>query len=333
MIKSIYRNFGGFEKSAEIFTSIFFKNYNYNKLTGQIDVLNLITDNIESKIDSRYLLLIVKNEFLIENILKYILKDKEYEIISDENINKNDNENNEVLNLLYKIEFLMKKEITLVIKNLEILYPSFYELFNKNFYEYDGSGNKFVQISYENSHSLTQVNKNFRLIVIVNEDKLNMEEKPFLSRFEKQIFSIESILKDEEIYEVNKMYNYILKINKNVEYSNLNGLSIDFLYFIMIKYKSKGKEIMKYFLKELVPLFSQEMIYFFNHDEEKENNLDYQTKFDINKIYMEHYKKNYNFKSFLTNIISNQNAIYTYSNNYNLFNKKEEITIEYFKKN
>ena len=189
--------------------------------------------------------MIVKNEFLIENILKYILKDKEYEIISDENINKNDNENNEVLNLLYKIEFLMKKEITLVIKNLEILYPSFYELFNKNFYEYDGSGNKFVQISYENSHSLTQVNKNFRLIVIVNEDKLNMEEMPFLSRFEKQIFSIESILKDEEIYAVNKMYNYILKINKNVEYSNLNGLSIDFLYFIMIKYKSKGKEIMK----------------------------------------------------------------------------------------
>ena len=190
----------------------------------------------------------------------------------------------------------MKKEITLVIKNLEILYPSFYELFNKNFYEYDGSGNKFVQISYENSHSLTQVNKNFRLIVIVNEDKLNMEEKPFLSRFEKQIFSIESILKNEEIDAVNKMYNYILKINKNVEYSNLNGLSIDFLYFIMIKYKSKGKEIMKYFLKELVPLFSQEMIYFLNYDDEKENNLDYQTKFDINKIYMEHYKKNYNYK-------------------------------------
>ena len=93
------------------------ENYNYNLLSKENNIFNLINDNIESQIDSRYLLLIVKNEEIVENILKNMLKEKEYEIISDKNINKNDNESNEVLNLLLKIEFLMKKEITLIIIN------------------------------------------------------------------------------------------------------------------------------------------------------------------------------------------------------------------------
>ena len=333
MIKSIYRNFGGYENSAKIFISIFLKNYKYNLLSKENNIFNLINDNIESQIDSRYLLLIVKNEEIVENILKNMLKEKEYEIISDKNINKNDNESNEVLNLLLKIEFLMKKEITLIIKNLEILYPSLYELFNKNFYEYNKSGNKFVQISYENSHSLTQVNKNFRLIVIVREDKLNEEEKPFLSRFEKQIFSVENILNKEEKEYADKLYNYILKINKNIEFSNLENSSIDFLYYLMIKNKQKLKKNVINFLEELVPLFSQEMIYFLNNDEEKENNLDYQTKKAINLIYNEYYEKNYNLKSFLSNIISKKNVIYTCSDvNLISLNKNKQIEVNYFKK-
>ena len=44
---------------------------------------------------------------------------------------------NGILNILLKIYALMKQEIILILKNLEILYPSLYELFNKNFSEYE----------------------------------------------------------------------------------------------------------------------------------------------------------------------------------------------------
>ena len=139
------------------------------------------------------------------------MKGKKYEITSDEDINKYDNEYNAILNILLKIQVLMSKEIVLILKNLEILYPSLYELFNKNFYEY-GNGNKFVKIYYENTKSLVVVNDMFRIIVLVQKDKLNLEEKPFLSRFEKQIFSFKTILKEEDLKYVNTYYNYILKI-------------------------------------------------------------------------------------------------------------------------
>jgi len=79
---------------------------------------------LNSKFENRYLLLIGNNE-INEYLLKYILKGEKYEIISDNNLKAYENENNGVLNLLLKIQILMEKEIILILKNLEILYPSF----------------------------------------------------------------------------------------------------------------------------------------------------------------------------------------------------------------
>jgi hypothetical protein len=146
--KGIYRNFGGFENSEIYYLDKFLQNYTKEKYVPiRYNVLNRIKDNIESKIESRYLLLITNEDSMNEIILKYVLGNMDYEIISDENIDKCGDNNNQILNLLLRIEFLMNKEIILILKNLDILYPCLYELFNKNFSEY-GKGNKFVQISY-----------------------------------------------------------------------------------------------------------------------------------------------------------------------------------------
>ena len=80
----------------------------------------------------------------------------------------------------------MEKEIILILKNLETLHPYLYELFNKNFNDYENK-KKFTKISYAKQQSLVYANDNFRIIVLVEEKKLDKEDKPFLNRFEKHL--------------------------------------------------------------------------------------------------------------------------------------------------
>ena len=211
VLKGIDRNFGGYvnssAKSSEgIFKDIFFNKYNdYRRKINEYEynTLEMIKDNLESTIDSRYLLLIYDNDNnndindIDKNLLKFCLLNKKYEILSDKDLNKYDYEKNGILNILLKIQALMKQEIILILKNLEILYPSLYELFNKNFSEY-GGGKNFVRISYENSYSYVEVNENFKMIVLVSKDKLDEEQKPFLNRFEKYLFTLPNIFKKKK---------------------------------------------------------------------------------------------------------------------------------------
>ena len=82
----------------------------------------------------------------------------------------------------------MEKEIILILQNLEKLYPSLYDLFNKNFNLYRNVKN-FTKISFENKQTLLYVNDIFRVIILVEEKFINYEDKPFLNRFEKHIKS------------------------------------------------------------------------------------------------------------------------------------------------
>ena len=317
IFQGIYRNFGGFkdslgQNSENIFKNIFLEKYNNEKVDFEYNILDRIKDNLESCIDCRYLLLINNDGKINEIFLDYILKDKEYVIISDEDISRYDNKSNEILNILLKKEILMKKDTILILKNLEILYPSLYELFNKNFSEY-GSENKFVKISYEENQSLVQVNEKFRIIILVNEENINYEEKPFLNRFEKQIFSINNILKKEELNLIDHCYSFIEKFKTIYGFHNLDYINKDLLYLFFIP-KSNEKEINREneFWKKLISLFSQEMIFYLNNYIEKEIPLD---KKIINISFKSYYREIYNFKSFLVNTTEHLNVIYTYSEN------------------
>ena len=191
----------------------------------------------------------------------------------------------------------MKQEIILILKNLEILYPSLYELFNKNFSEY-GSENKFVKISYEENQSLVQINEKFRIIILVNEENINLEEKPFLNRFEKQIFSINNIFKKEELVLIEHCYSYIEKFKEIYGFHNLDYISKDLLYlFFLSKIDEKELNRELNFWKKFIALFSQEMIFYINNSNEKEISLD---KEIINISFKKYYSEIYNFKSFLS---------------------------------
>ena len=117
---------------------------------------------------------------------------------------------NGILNILLKIYALMKQEIILILKNLEILYPSLYELFNKNFSEF-GRGKKFGRISYESSYSYVEVNE--------------------------YLFTLSNIFKNkkEMIDKYNNCINNFNQYKTRNNYFNYNHINESLLYILMEK--------------------------------------------------------------------------------------------------
>jgi len=340
VFEGLYRNFGGQEKSIEIIKKNFldfyqskFHNYESRNKIPNYNVMKCINDNLntelENLIDHRYLLLITENE-ICENILKNILKGKKYIILSIEDFNSF--ESLDIISLLLKIQIYMEQEIILILKNLEIIYPSLYELCNKSFSQYLGE-KKYTRISYENKHTLVYVNDKFRMIFLIDRNKLNEEDKPFLNRFEKHIFYFEKLLSKDNIKISDNLYDCLNKFiifKKNVNKNNekicslknhlfiKNKETLRYLTFSIINENNNENDnlnIRKLLLSKIVPLFAQEMIYLlkFNTIENLEK---YEIEFLLN-LYKENQKNNYNIKYFLTNLKKENkvNIIYTFSKN------------------
>ena len=223
------RNFGGLENSFNDFKRYFFEDYeniNYEKdLEYKYDPMECIKENINDK-DSRYLLLKTESS-LNQELLNYILED----IFQNKN-NKKEKENiietkfffgsvfkldknsisysNEIL---LKIKDQMRKNNILVLKDLESVYPALYELFNQSYTYLEGK--KFVYLG--DSRSLTLVNDNFKVIVLVDKKQIQEQEPPFLNRFEKHIFNFTNLLNQELINISEEIYKSLEQINNSID--------------------------------------------------------------------------------------------------------------------
>ena len=87
----------------------------------------------------------------------------------------------------------MEKDTILILKDFESIYTSLYDLFNQNFVKVKGK--KYARIALgSKTNSFSEVNNNFRCIIVVDEDKIPEQEIPFLNRFEKQSLSFEYLM-------------------------------------------------------------------------------------------------------------------------------------------
>ena len=77
----------------------------------------------------------------------------------------------------------MEKSAILILKDLESIYPSLYDLFNQNFTVVSEKNYARLSVGYSNN-SFSLVNDEFKCIVIVNEKEIDDEEAPFLNRFD-----------------------------------------------------------------------------------------------------------------------------------------------------
>ena len=101
--------------------------------------------------------------------------------------------------LLNKIQLSLENGDILVLRNMENIYPSLYNLFNQNFTKLGNK--KFSRIAFANYNTYSVVHEDFRTIVLVDDKKIEekMEDPPFLNRFEKHVFSFEYLMSQEEL--------------------------------------------------------------------------------------------------------------------------------------
>ena len=351
-LKSLFRNFDGLKEPFNSFNKIkkiFDEFYKGNeKNNNSFNVFDCLEDNIKDR-NSRYLLIIMESSMSI-HLLSYIMKklNKKYVFYSGSQLKEDINQQKYNEKLLNKIQLSLENGDILVLKNMENIYPSLYNLFNQNFTMLGGK--KFARIAFANYKSYSLVNDNFRAIVLVDEEQIKekMEDPPFLNRFEKHSFSFEYLMNEMELKITNKILKYmdlVLSFNKNKKckldlkkqilwYSNEEIKGIIFIFkHKYIKKKDKKineneNDLYNNILKWLSKLFSQDIlvsIISINNDL-KENKM----PDDL----LDYYRKNHfnNFKNLIASNIFNKEQnikliIYTFSKIYEHCIKGEEKII------
>ena len=351
---SLERNFGGLENSTNSIKNIFNKEYgnkSNENIESSFNILKIIKENI-SESNSRYLMLISDGNDAGE-ILKYLLSSinrKYIEIVGSKYKidTKSGRYTEEILN---KIKYIMETDNILILKDLDIIYPSLYDLFNQNF---TIMGNKqFARIAFEYAKISSEVNPNFHVVILVDNIQIqNLKlDPPFLNRFEKHILNYRMLLNEEDIKIAEKITNFINLIstfnnNKNLKIDleklliNCKQHDIEGLIFKIKnnfvenkKNKNKYKEIdyesfiIKEVFEKITPTFCQDIIASIIS-----SNLNNKYYDDLKDMILNIYKnKKYNnFISFFKNITLRKNIIYTFSKvTENLFEENKIIKNKY----
>ena len=339
-IDSLERNFGGLElkngdTSLELIKKEFKRKFENVNIQKKYDVLKRIEENINDK-DSRYLLLSSKS-----SVSYYLLKD----ILSSKNINKDssfyigsrfvkDQQSEEyILKILNKVQLQMEQDKVLILTDLESVYPALYDLFNQNFTTM-GTKN-YARIAIGNSNNtLSFVNKNFRCLILVDQNSIEEQQPPFLNRFEKHMISFEYLLPKKIAENVEKIYENIyqfieepddekLKLSYNLK-TLLVNCDKEEIQGIAYKKYNENKDISyddlyEYVLEKVVPTLPQDLILFMNFYKPKNTSWNQILKFYKRGVHS-------NLYNFLQTMDNPKNIIYTFTNiDEPLFSKNNNI--------
>ena len=181
--KGLLRNFSG-KDTTEILNAFCMSS------SKQIKVTELIEENLSDQ-HARHLMLIGRGDSAL-NILEQFLEGKEHKIIYGSRL-KNDQREEYNYQILSEIILCMERGLILVMKDLECIYGSLYDMLNQSYTIVGKKKNCRVALGAY-SNPMCQVHDSFRCVVIVDEKKVNHSDPPFLNRFEKQLLNFTSIM-------------------------------------------------------------------------------------------------------------------------------------------
>ena len=339
-LKSIERNFAGiqFDDNLKKITSVQKVKKLLNRqipiieMKDEYDIIGCVKDNIND-LNSRYLLIESKSSistYLLSSLLSELNKEYIFYIGS---MFKKDLKNEEyILKVLNKIQIYMENGIILIMENLDSVYPAMYDLFNQNFTVV--SNKKYARLaigSTTNTYSL--VNPNFRCIINVNVNEMEMQEAPFLNRFEKQIISFNNLLNKELIDESNKIIQ-ILKdmakkkpMHKGLNYSleklliNCDDEEIKANVYDASKKGIKKENILEHILSKISLTLPQDIFLYL-----KFNGFSQKYRKEYNRI-KEFYEKgeHINLSRFIQSMKNDKNIVYTFTNELDLIQNINNI--------
>ena len=259
-IKCLYRNFDGLKEPFNSYEEIkkIFNTFYPNYTPKPPNVFDCLKDNINDK-NSRFLLIITKSSMSIHLLKDIMYKlQRKYIFYNGSQLSEDINQEKYNEKLLNKIQLSLENGDVLVLRNMENIYPSLYNLFNQNFTTLGKK--RFARIAFANYNIYSEVHENFRAIVLVDEKKIEekMEDPPFLNRFEKHVFSFEYLMNEVE-----------LKIASNINECLESILSFDKRKLII----DLRKQVPWYNSEEIKGLVAKECN---EYDKKKENLIKYE---------------------------------------------------------
>ncbi|XP_046568818.1 uncharacterized protein LOC124277192 isoform X1 [Haliotis rubra] len=203
VVRGLLRNFGGLSSEVQSVIAVFKEHLgvilNNGAVSGELvlpSTLELVHENIEDR-SARHLLLVTRGESAL-SIVEDLLRRSERQHVTilgshfDEDLNDDYS-----YRILSKIILCMEQGVVLILKDLDSIYGSLYDMLNQN---YSKVGlKKTCRVAHgAYGNPVCHVHEDFRCVVLVEENKLDLSDPPFLNRFEKQCIRLSDILTADE---------------------------------------------------------------------------------------------------------------------------------------
>ncbi|XP_028413793.1 uncharacterized protein LOC114536639 [Dendronephthya gigantea] len=211
---SLQRNFGGLPGEVSNIQKIFFgklKKYMTSNDQEIVQVTKLIRENLSDP-KARHLMLITNGDSAI-GILRQSLAQLEKETITiygsrfEEDLSEEYN-----YRILSRIILCMERNCILILKDLESIYGSLYDMLNQNYAVVGNRKNCRVALG-AHSNPMCQVNDGFRCIVLIDQHKVDYSDPPFLNRFEKQVLRYSDVLSEDQKNVINELESWVQAIS------------------------------------------------------------------------------------------------------------------------
>ncbi|XP_028413787.1 E3 ubiquitin-protein ligase RNF213-like [Dendronephthya gigantea] len=207
---SLQRNFGGLYDEVANIQKIFLDKLSKTLISSDEDIIpvtQLIQANLADA-HARHLMLITRGDSA-HGILKQILSSLDKESITifgsrfEEDLSEDYN-----YRILSRIILCMERDCVLILKDLENIYGSLYDLLNQNYAVVGKRKNCRVALGAY-SNPMCQVHDGFRCIVLMDEQNVKDSDPPFLNRFEKQVLRFSDVLTEEQQKVITELHRWV----------------------------------------------------------------------------------------------------------------------------
>ncbi|KAL4476130.1 hypothetical protein ABPG74_009863 [Tetrahymena malaccensis] len=256
---SFLRHFSGLQTHDILFKTLKmqFKDQEISEMQKlqQIEI-QLIKDNLTEISDhfmSRHLMIITQNSQATLDFInnELISLQKPYQIFMGSDFSL-DQKSQNTYKIINEIIDCVEKGKIIILKNLDNIYQSLYDLLNQNYKHFNGKN--YCSISFNADSREIPVSPDFKIILIVNQSQIHKMDGPLLNRFEKHTFSESMIISKQDQDKINKINQYFMDLNQNM--FNFNNIKELIQSLVLQQNKLKGSSEEDYVKQQIYHLTS-----------------------------------------------------------------------------
>ena len=190
----LLRNFGGLPFDGDEMKTARYHFLGADHWVQPVPAIELIRQNLDDR-DARHLLVATTAGSALQILEGDIRRqDRPLTVIHGSQF-KDDQSPDYSYRILSQIILCMERGGFVVLRSMDRIYGSLYDMLNQNYTTVGGKRNCRVALGAD-SNPMCQVADDFRCIVIMDSNEVTDKDPPFLNRFEKQCISYEDILQD-----------------------------------------------------------------------------------------------------------------------------------------